>query len=50
MPAKSRPKTHKRKLGKFTAREVHKLHRLFPKAPRQMVFRRGRAVKGGRMY
>jgi len=48
MPAKSRPKTHKHKPGKFSKAEVHKLHKYFMKkdtAP-SMKFRRGRRGKG----
>ena len=48
MPAKSRPKTHKHKPGKFSMAEVHKLHKYAMKklkAP-SMKFRRGRTGKG----
>lgn len=48
MPAKSRPKTHKHKPGKFSMAEIHKLHKYAmkkDKAP-SMKFRRGRTGKG----
>lgn len=48
MPAKSRPKTHKHKPGKFSMAEVHKLHKYAMKAHKapSMKFRRGRTGKG----
>jgi len=46
MPAKSRPKTHKHKPGKFSMAEVHKLSKFVKKVAPSMKFRRGRTGKG----